>query len=178
MASESFTGNLASLVLCILGWGFSSFFEGVAGKHCRSIYSAILFTMLGSITGATLFAYVSSNPAFSTKSQQLGDQPDEQHVKMYAFAFAAGLCLSVGDFSYYRLMVYGKGTISSLASVTTLYFLIPCLLGMVVFNEPVTLRKLVAIVVLAPLMVLCLEDELGLGSMADTPQAQQEDIGV
>lgn len=162
------TGNVVSIILCILGWGFSSFFEGVAGKHCQSIYSAILFTMLGSITGATFFAYANGSTTIQIKLS-LEEQHHDQ-LKMYAFAFLAGMCLSVGDFSYYRLMVYGNGTISSLASITTLYFLVPCLLGMVVLGEPITLKKLVAIVVLAPLMVLCLEDELGLTSVQN-PQA-------
>jgi len=110
-----------------LGWGFSTFIMGFTGKYVP--YPTALFcNMLGMVIVN----------AFFVNSLQWAITP-------YHFvAVLAGVLITVADLGYYKLADSGMD-VSIVGPISSLYILVPALLGVVILKEPLSSRKVIGV---------------------------------
>lgn len=126
---------------CFFGWGFSTFIMGYLGK-VMSFETAIFYNFIG----MGLFTLI------IIPKIQLG------WSSYHVWAIINGVAFTVADYSYYRVCVLPSIhmnhlqlsrsglDVSTLGPLTSLYVLMPIMLGIVFLREPVTLKKAIGII--------------------------------
>jgi drug/metabolite transporter (DMT)-like permease len=112
------------LAVLFSGWGFSTSIMAITGKQ-MNIVSALFCNLLGM---ALVNAFFLSELYFAlTWGHMLG--------------ILAGALITLADLAYYKLAESGMD-VSVIGPVSSLYILIPALIGLVFYREPLSLRKL------------------------------------
>jgi transporter family protein len=136
--------NIFYCFVVFMGWGLSSFIMGLIGRDVPH-QSALVCNMLGAFLVNAVWFILNRGINFSFSSYHLG-------------AILSGTLFTVADLCYYRLSKAGM-PVSVLGPVTSLYIIVPILLGALFLKEALTLRKLVGIAFgLAALWLLSAEE--------------------
>lgn len=110
------------LVVCMLMWGLAVFAMKVAGQRLDPITVAV-FNIFGYLA-AGLFLF--SRATFGL-------------TKYHLLGVAIGAMFVAGNMAFYKLSQTVQ--VSALVPLTSLYVILPVLLGFLVLGEPLSLRK-------------------------------------
>jgi uncharacterized membrane protein len=122
--------------LCISGWGLGAFLMAHLGRTLG----------MGTILVCNLFGYAIAI-AFLARNVNLGWSWNHLLAVLTAVAFV------LANFAFYRLSGEGEA-VTILAPLSSLYVLLPVTLGVVLWHEPITLRKGLGIVLGVLAMIL------------------------
>jgi bacterial/archaeal transporter family protein len=131
--------------MAALAWGFAPIVEklGLQGKADPVI--GVFIRSLGVMLGALFFLPVL--PRMTAKFSELG-------ARNWLFLLAGGILASiVGQLCFYRALK--SGDVSRVVPIGAAYPVIACMLGIVLFKEPLTYSKVagIALVVAGTLML-------------------------
>ena len=115
---------------CSLLYGFWGFFSKLATQYIN-YNTAFVYEAVGSIL-ATLFIIVKTNN-FSWQGDFRG----------IIFALLVGLCGTVASLVFF--MAIGKGPVTSVVSITSIYPIVTVLLSFIFLKEPITLFQTIAL---------------------------------
>jgi drug/metabolite transporter (DMT)-like permease len=115
---------------CIVAWGVAIFLMKLAGSAIGP-YTSIVFTLPGSILAA---AFVMPKADYTPS-------------KWHWIPPTVGVLYVVGNLAFYKLCA--TTDISRLGPATSLYVAIPIVLGWMVLREPVTMQRVIGIVLAA-----------------------------
>jgi transporter family protein len=121
----------ASALLAAMCWGFAPFFEKAGLRGTADSTIGVFVRSLGVVIG-TLAAI----PFFS----RLGPRLSEIPPRNLAYLAMGGILASVvGQAFFYRALKYGE--LSRATAIGASYPVVACLLGWIIFKEPLTLNK-------------------------------------
>ncbi len=124
----SWFANAALAALC---WGFAPFFEKVGLRSVQDPSVAVFVRSAGVILGTLCMI-----PFFPRLSEQIRVIPPRQVV----FLIIGGVLASVvGQAFFYRALKAGE--VSRAVSVGASYPIVACLLGLLIWKEPLTASK-------------------------------------
>ena len=109
--------------LCISGWGVGAFLMAHLGRTLG----------MGTILVCNLIGYAIAI-AFLARNASLGWTWD------HLLAVVTAICFVLANFAFYRLSQGGE-EVTILAPLSSLYVLVAVVLGVLVWHEPITLRK-------------------------------------
>jgi len=123
------------LLICIFGWGLSVFTMGFLGKTL-SFETAMFYQNIGAFCIGIVFNFIQwiSTGVFV----EVGWRWD------FFFAAVNGLFFAAADISYYQLSKTGLD-ISSIGPMSSLYILVPVVLGVLFLKESFTLKKFLGV---------------------------------
>jgi len=134
--------EIAFVLCCFFGWGFSTFIMGFLGKVI-SYETALFYNLIGVALCNLLIAH------------RVNFGMSANHF----WAILNGVAFTLADFAYYKLSKGGMH-VSTLGPLTSLYVLMPIILGIVVLKEPITTRKVVGFVLaITAIYILSTEHE-------------------
>lgn len=136
MPSQSW---LIPALLCMAAWGLSRLFPKLATNHIDP-KSAFALEVTGEVIVAVgMLLFMGFKPVFN--------------VKGGSFALLAGMFGALGV--YWYLLAADRGNVSQLVGITALYPVITVILGVLVLNEPLTMKQIagVGLAVLAVYLV-------------------------
>jgi len=114
---------------CTAGWGFSTFIMGFLGKETIAFETLLFYQGLGALfVGFSVVHKVEFG--FSTN---------------HLLAVLNGLSFSLADLSYYLLSRAGM-SVSILGPMSSMYVVIPMILGVTLLKEPLTFKKVLGLV--------------------------------
>ena len=121
---------LVPALLCMAAWGVSRLFPKLATNHIDP-KSALTFEVLGEVL---VVAFILTSAGFS---KLVFD------AKGTSFALLAGIFGGAGV--YWYLIAADRGNVSQLVGVTALYPVITVVLGVLVLNEPLTVKQMLGV---------------------------------
>jgi len=114
-------------LMCVIGWGMSSFLMGYVGKELP--YQTALFYQMIGVTIMTIL---------NGQGIQVG------LTSAHVAALMNGIFFTIADIAYYKLSESGMD-VSTLGPLTSLYVVIPAILGVLILKEPITTRKVIGL---------------------------------
>jgi len=122
--------------LCISGWGVGAFLMAHLGRTLG----------MGTILVGNLIGYAI---AIALLARDVRVEWTWNHL----LAVVTAICFVLANFAYYRLS-HGGEEVTILAPLSSLYVLVAVGLGVLVWHEPITLRKALGILLGVAAMVL------------------------
>lgn len=122
--------------LCIFGWGFGVFLMAHLGRSL-SMGTILVCNLIGY---AVAIALLARNASFGWTWN-------------HGLAVVTAICFVLANFAYYRLS-HGGEEVTILAPLSSLYVLVAVVLGVLVWHEPITLRKGLGILLGVVAMIL------------------------
>ena len=122
--------------LCISGWGVGAFLMAHLGRTL-GMGTILVYNLIGY---AIAIALLTRNVSFGWSWNHL-------------LAVVTAICFVLANFAFYRLS-HGGEEVTILAPLTSLYVLVAVVLGVLVWQEPITLRKGLGILLGVVAMIL------------------------
>ena len=127
--------NALLLVACMCAWGLAVFLMKIAGQKLGP-YTCSVFALPG---------YVLVGLLISPRA--------DYHLTVYhGAALGIGALYMLGNMAFYKLC--GTQDLTALAPITNLSIVIPILLGWMLLGEPISLRRVLGIVLALAAVVL------------------------
>lgn len=120
------------IILCILGWGFGSFFYKPANDVMHPIMVTTTVTLVYIIMTPLAFAFVKFDKTITWPG--------------VIFSILGGTCMAIGSISYFFALKKAGSAVGEITAITSLSIAVTMILSMLFLHEEMTLRKGVGMV--------------------------------
>ncbi len=132
---------MAYIVICIIAWGCWGIAQKLAVKHASPLMMQVISSYVYSIVGPIVFLYMKAAGKETTWAP-------------YGIAWTLLSCVLavIGGLSF--SMALQRASVNSVVGLTSAYPVLTFLLAATLLGEPVTLRKMLGIVIVSTGMII------------------------